>query len=139
MDDVYKLPVTGDAVIIRDDRVLLVKRRNEPYKGQWCLPGGFMDEGESIEETVVREAREETGLGVEPKGIVGVYSKPKRDPRGHVLTVAFLCSAKGGRAKGGDDASDARWFSLNDLPELAFDHGGIVKDAKKLLNRVGDE
>jgi 8-oxo-dGTP diphosphatase len=123
--------VTADAVIIREGKLLLVKRGIEPFKGFWALPGGHLNEDESVEEALVREAHEETGLQVEPLEIVGVYSKPGRDPRGHTVTIAYLCKLVGGSLEAGDDASEVNWFPLDSLPDLAFDHSEIIKDAKK--------
>jgi ADP-ribose pyrophosphatase YjhB (NUDIX family) len=105
--------------------VVLVRRRNPPPG--WALPGGFVDYGESAEQAARREAAEETGLEVELVAVVGVYSDPERDPRGHTLTTAFAARAWGDPA-GGDDAAEARAFSLEGLPRpLCFDHGLILE------------
>ncbi|MDD5317400.1 MAG: NUDIX hydrolase [Candidatus ainarchaeum sp.] len=118
-----------DCVLIRGKDVLLVKRDREPWKGKWALPGGFMEFGETAEEAVIREAREETGMETRPVRLLGVYSSPSRDVR-QTVAIAFLCAAvKNAEPKGGDDASDARWWHLSALPELAFDHGKIIRDA----------
>ena len=113
--------------------VLLVKRGNEPFKGMWALPGGFMEWGESCETTVAREIREETGLrGLKFKQF-GVFSTPGRDPRGTVVSVTYLARAGVNlrRVKGGDDAAEARWFPVNKRPRLAFDHDLVLRAALK--------
>lgn len=109
-------------------RVLLIRRGRPPFEGRWALPGGFVEYGETTEETCVRETREETGLGVEIEGLVGVYSRPDRDPRGHTVSVVYRCRAVDGDIEGGDDAAEARWFAPNELGGIsfAFDHAEIV-------------
>lgn len=125
--------VTADAVIIDNDRILLIKRGIEPFKGMWALPGGHVDYGERVEEAAVREAKEETGLDVKVIKLTGVYSDPNRDPRGHTMGVAYLCEAKGKKPRAGDDAKEVWWWPLDDLPDLAFDHKLIVADAVEQL------
>ncbi len=122
--------VTADAAVIERGRVLLVKRGEPPFRGMWALPGGHVEHNERVEDAAVREAREETGLEVEPVRLVGVYSKPGRDPRGHYITIAYLCEAAGGRPEPGGDAEEVWWFPLGDLPRMAFDHAEIVEDAR---------
>ncbi|HDD67335.1 MAG TPA: NUDIX hydrolase [Candidatus Thorarchaeota archaeon] len=132
----YRNPTpTVDIVILKENDLLLIRRGREPFRGKWALPGGFIEYGETAEEAAVREAAEETGLTVELEGILGVYSDPNRDPRKHILTVVFVAHPMGGEAKGGDDASEARWFQLDTIDEgvLAFDHGLIVRDLKRWL------
>ncbi len=130
----YKNPaLTVDGVLIEDGRILLIKRGREPFKGKWALPGGFVEYGERVEDAVIREFKEETGLDTEIKALVGVYSDPKRDPRGHTVSIAYLLERKGGELKGGDDASDANFFDIEGLPELAFDHAKIIEDALRLI------
>jgi len=121
--------VAVDVIIVRPDgSLVLVRRGKEPFKGYWALPGGFVEYGETVEEAAIREAREETGLEVKLKGLIGVYSKPDRDPRGHVISVAFLAEEIGGRLRPASDAAEVRAFL--ELPkELAFDHSEIVRDA----------
>jgi len=121
--------LTVDAVIIEDDRIVLVKRKNPPFKGMWALPGGFVDYGEVVEDAVQREAREETGLDVEVSRLSGVYSNPRRDPRGHTVSIVFVCRRVGGVLKASSDAADVGWFPLDDLPDLAFDHRTIIDEA----------
>ena len=130
----YKNPkLTVDGIILRDNKILLVKRKNEPFKGKWSLPGGFVDYGETVENAVVRETIEETNIKTKIKELLGVYSSPNRDPRGHTVTIAFLLSVISGEAKAGDDAEEAKFFELEELPDLSFDHGKIINDAIRRL------
>ncbi len=121
-----------DAVIVREAKIVLIRRKNEPYKGMWALPGGFAEEGETAERCCEREAQEETGLRVKARKLIGVFSSPERDPRG-AIAGAYLCEVLGGELKGGDDAKEAKWFSLDELPELAFDHKKIIEAARKMI------
>jgi len=121
--------LTVDVIVRRGKSVLLVRRKNEPFKGRWALIGGFVKYGERVEEAARRECREETGLEIELEKLVGVYSDPGRDPRGHVVSICFLARAVGGRLKAGSDASEARFFKKIPWKELAFDHAQILKDA----------
>lgn len=127
----YKNPLpTADIVAIRDGKVLLILRKNPP--SGWALPGGFIEYGESAETAATRELIEETGLEARNLLLVGVYSKPGRDPRFHTLTVAYKASV-GGLLNAGDDAQEAKWFDLHSLPEhIAFDHRDIIMDAVML-------
>ena len=130
----YKNPIpTVDIIIEKDDQIVLITRKNEPFKGKLALPGGFADEGELIEDTAKREAKEETSLDVELKEILGVYSIPDRDPRGHMMATVFIAEPKNGTVKGGDDAVAAAWFKIDEkiLNELSFDHKKIVTDYLK--------
>jgi len=120
---------TVDAVIFIEGRVVLIERKNPPHG--WALPGGFVDEGESLEEAVVREALEETGLSITLDEQFHAYSDPARDPRRHTISVVFLAHAEGS-PKGGDDAARAELWPLDALPEtLAFDHGKILEDVRR--------
>ena len=123
-----------DGVLVEDGTVLLVRRRNPPFAGNYALPGGFVDVGETVEAAVVRELREETGLAVAVDRLLGVYSDPARDPRGHTVSVTFLVRREGGELAGADDADEARFFPLDALPPLAFDHGRILADARRVLS-----
>ena len=120
--------VTVDAVAVRDGRVLLVRRGREPFEGRWALPGGFVDRGERLEEAVLRELEEETGATGRIAGIVGAYSRPDRDPRGHNVSVVYSIEVDGEEVSGGDDAAEAAWHDLGSPPGLAFDHDDILED-----------
>lgn len=121
--------LTADAVIVYEGRIVLVKRRNPPYQDQFALPGGFVEIGETVEQASKREAKEETGLDIELIKLLGVYSDPSRDPRGHTVTVCYL--ARGfGKLKAGSDAKDISLFGVNEIPRLAFDHNKIIENAK---------
>lgn len=126
----YKNPkITVDGAIIKNDKILLIKRKNDPFKGKWALPGGFVEYGEKVEDAVIREVYEETGLKTKIKKIIGVYSDPNRDPRGHTITIVYLLDIIGGDLKSNDDASDAKFFNFKELPDLSFDHNIIIKDS----------
>lgn len=135
----YKTPsLTVDAVVISENEdIVLINRRNDPYKHFWALPGGFVEYGETVESAIIREVKEETGLDVELNSIVGVYSEPERDPRGHTITICYIARESGGKLKADTDASDAQYFHKNEVLrlKLAFDHEIIIKDAYKLLYR----
>jgi 8-oxo-dGTP diphosphatase len=128
----YKNPrLTVDGAIVQDDSILLIKRNIIPFKNRWALPGGHVEYDEKVEDAAVREVLEETGLKVEIEKLFGVYSDPGRDPRGHTVTIVYLMNVVGGKLKSGDDASDARFFELEKLPPLAFDHNKIINDIKR--------
>ena len=137
-DPGYPTPrITADVVALAgppDARlVLLVRRAHDPFAGMWALPGGFADEYEPLEAAAARELVEETGIALPdpPSRIVGVYGQRGRDPRGWTVTAAYLVDLGDGPppVSGGDDASEARWWPLDALPPLAFDHASIVADA----------
>jgi len=127
--------LTADCVVFATRKeggsaLLLVKRGGDPYKGMWALPGGFMEMDETLEACARRELLEETGCRVEgPMKEVGSFSRVDRDPRGRTVTVAFMAEAEECPVAGGDDAREARWFGLDELPPLAFDHAEIVRAA----------
>jgi 8-oxo-dGTP diphosphatase len=130
--------VTADCVVITKEthpKVLLIQRGDEPFKGCWAFPGGFMDMNETTEQCAIRELEEETGLVASDLQEIGAYSKVDRDPRGRTITVAYLLITDTPvEVKGQDDAVKAEWFPVSDLPELAFDHSDIMKDAIKIYN-----
>jgi ADP-ribose pyrophosphatase YjhB (NUDIX family) len=116
--------VGAGAVVLDDDSVLLVRRGGEPLAGQWSLPGGRLELGESIQQAIVREAQEETGLAVEPLTFLGVYDLIDRDEAGairyHYVLVDWICTVAGGELKAGDDATDVCWATRNDLTRYAL-------------------
>lgn len=126
--------LTVDCVVFDDeDRLLLIRRRNPPFKGEYALPGGFVDVGETVEAAALRELNEETGLIGTIVQLVGVYSDPGRDPRHHTVGVAFLVRATStGAVLAGDDAAAAEFVQDWRTVPLAFDHRRIVEDAARL-------
>lgn len=136
----YRNPIpTVDAIIQKSSFLLLIKRQNDPYKDTFALPGGFVDEGETVEEALVREVFEETSLEIHPIEILGVYSTPTRDPRGHMMTVVFITITYGGELSAGDDAKELHWIPLDNINniDLAFDHKLIIKDYINWRNSRG--
>lgn len=126
----YRSPaITVDGVLLTNSEILLVKRKNPPFQGMWALPGGFVEYGETTEHAVVREVQEETGLVTFVSSLLGVYSDPSRDPRGHTISIVYFIHKKKGNVLGGDDAEDASFHPLNSLPTLSFDHENIIQDA----------
>lgn len=129
-----KIFVTVDVVLVKPNlkQLLLIKRKNEPFKDCWALPGGFVDENEDLEAAAKRELEEETQVKVDSLEQIGAYGKPFRDPRSHVVSIAYFGRVNDDvKAKASDDAKEANWFSINDLPKLAFDHQDIILDALK--------
>ena len=129
----YERPMlTADcAEVNRSGELLLVRRGGEPFKGCWALPGGFMEMDETIEHCAVRELEEETGIRVTEDALrlIGIYSTPGRDPRGRTVTAAYAITVDNCHADAGDDAAEVRWWPLNALPPMAFDHAQIIADA----------
>jgi 8-oxo-dGTP diphosphatase len=123
-----RLSITVDAVILKENKIVLIKRRNAPFKEYYALPGGFVDYGEKVEDAVIREVKEETGLKTKIEKLVGVYSAPDRDPRGHTITIVYKLNITGGKLRSGDDAKEIGLFALDKLPKLAFDHEEIIGD-----------
>ncbi len=133
----YKIPsITADIFIFDDDfNFILIKRKNNPYKDCWALPGGFVEYGESVETAAIREAKEETNIDVELKNLVNVYSKPDRDPRGHTITVAYTAKGNMNEMKADSDAKEIAIFSSENLDDIniAFDHDEIIADCLKIV------
>ena len=121
-----KPSIAVDVIINYNNKVVLIKRKNWPVG--WALPGGFVDYGETVEHAAVREAKEETNLKISSIKLFGVYSDPKRDPRGHIISVVFTANGKG-RLKAKTDAADIKIFTKDKLPKnIVFDHKKILKD-----------
>ncbi len=121
--------LTVDAVIVKDGKIVLIKRKKEPFQGQYALPGGFVEYGETVEAALRREVLEETGLVVDVSSLVGIYSDPLRDPRGHVVSAVFAAVIVSGALVSGSDAAEANFWEITNLPPLAFDHAKIIQDA----------
>ena len=143
MSYTYKYPrpaVTADVVAItkeEEPKVLLIQRGFEPYQGCWAFPGGFMEMNETIEECAIRELQEETGLKLASMVQVGAYSKVDRDPRGRTITIAYLAVVDEPLSViAQDDAAMVEWFSIKNLPTLAFDHNEIMTDAISMYNKI---
>jgi len=126
------LLATDCIVFDREGRVLLIRRGHPPYKGRYALPGGFVEIGETVEAACRRELEEETGIRVRKLTLVGIYSDPKRDPRGHCVSVAFMARVNSAKPQAGDDAAAAEWVKNWRREKLAFDHAEILADAVRL-------
>lgn len=143
MSYTYKYPrpaVTADCIVITKEaepKVLLIQRGDEPFKGCWAFPGGFMNMDETTEQCAIRELEEETGLVVTTTHQIGAYSKVDRDPRDRTVTVAYLAIVDTPvEVSGQDDAANAEWWPLSALPKLAFDHDKIIQDAITVFQKL---
>jgi 8-oxo-dGTP diphosphatase len=138
----YKYPrpaLTVDAAVFRERKgllkILLIQRDKPPFEGKWALPGGFVDMDETLEEAIARELEEETSLKNLELKQLHAFSAPGRDPRGHTISVVFMgILTSGQQVKAGDDARNAKWFAIDQLPDLAFDHDDIVNLAINKFN-----
>ncbi|MBQ7489743.1 MAG: NUDIX hydrolase [Bacteroidales bacterium] len=142
MSYTYEYPrpaVAADCVVFgfngRELQVLLIERGNEPFKGCWAFPGGFMNMDETAEQGALRELQEETGLDINRIKQLGAFTEVQRDPRGRVVSIAFYALVRPAEVTGGDDAKEARWFALDDVPRLAFDHDYILRKAMQQLRK----
>jgi len=136
--NIYKSPsLTVDGILEVGGKILLVKRKNPPFKDFWAFPGGFVNYGERTEEAVVREVFEESGIKTKVKDLLGVYSDPNRDPRGHTVSVVYVLEYIGGSPKGLDDAKEAKFFNIDEIEDmdLAFDHKTIFRDYLKFRDK----
>lgn len=129
-----KPSVTTDCIVLKStseqSKVLLIKRKHDPFIGKWALPGGFVEIDEDLMDGAIRELKEETGLRKIDLKQFGTYGKPGRDPRGRTISVVYYGFVQEGESyvTAGDDAAEACWFDLKKLPLLAFDHGEIIHD-----------
>ena len=137
-----EIPFVGvGAIIIQDTRVLLVKRAHPPIQGQWSIPGGVLEVGELVREAAIREAREETGLIVEPGELLGVYDRILRNTEQrvqyHYVLIDFLCRSVGGELQAADDAAEVGWFTREELPalKLAADTVDVIQKGFGKLGR----
>ena len=133
--------ITADCIVFGYDpkktlSVLLIKRRNEPYKDCWAFPGGFMEIDEDLETCARREVLEETGMALGEVFQFRCYSTVDRDPRERIVTVVHFAFEPLAEVKGSDDASEARWFNIDDLPQLAFDHRTIIDELFEFLEDI---
>jgi 8-oxo-dGTP diphosphatase len=133
----YRNPIpTVDTIIQKDSKILLVKRKKDPFKGYLVLPGGFVNQGERVEDAARREVKEETSLDIELVDILGVYSEPKRDPRGHIMSTVFIGEISQNNDKvdaiAKDDAATIEWINLEvENTSFGFDHKKIISDYRK--------
>lgn len=128
------ISIATDLVIFKiiegEKHILLIQRKNNPYQGQWALPGGFVETDEKVITAAARELQEETSVEVEEKDLrfINFFDEPNRDPRGRIISFAFAAEVPPEtRHQAGDDAKEARWFAVDQLPELAFDHKKIIE------------
>ena len=130
--------LTTDSVIFyfgpEGTEVLLIRRLSEPFKGQWALPGGFLEDDEPLEKGAARELEEETGIKIDQLFQIAAFGDPERDPRGRSVTVAFYGTVISKvEVLGSDDAAEAGWFPIAGLPKLAFDHRNIIQAALRKI------
>jgi 8-oxo-dGTP diphosphatase len=141
--DKSRNPVPTIDIILSENsnsnKVLIIKREKDPFKDYFSLPGGFVNEGEKVEDAVRREAEEELLVKVEPIDILGVYSDPNRDPRGHIMSITFIAKITSGELKAGDGVAELRWIEINNLTNIkfGFDHSKILDDYQSWLKNKG--
>jgi len=128
-----KSPILAvDGMFLKGEKILLTRRNKQPFFGYWVMPGGHVDYGETVEKAIKREMKEELGISVKIKKLFGVYSDPKRDPRYHTVSVVYLLEKTKDKIRLSEEASEFKFFPLNDLPKkIGFDHWKIINDLKK--------
>ena len=133
--------VTVDIIVLKNfenhPEILLIERKNEPFKNMWALPGGFIDKDEDIETAAYRELAEETSIQDIKLSQLHTFGKPGRDPRGHTISIVHIGFLQNNNQKiqSGDDAKNLQWFSINELPDLAFDHQEIIHYALRIIKK----
>jgi len=133
--------VTVDIIVFKNiennPEILLIERKNEPFKNMWALPGGFVDKDEDIKTAAYRELAEETSIQDIQLSQLHTFGKPGRDPRGHTISIVHTGFLQNSNQKiqAGDDAKNLQWFSINDLPDLAFDHQEIIHYALRIIKK----
>jgi len=145
MSYTYEFPrpaLTVDTVVVRGEReheVLLIRRKHDPYAGKWAIPGGFVDENESLEEAARRELKEEANVDARALEQLYTFGDKGRDPRGWTVSVVYLTKVDGAKLnpRAADDAAEVEWFSLKKLPPLAFDHDKILSVVQSRLDEKG--
>ncbi len=127
-----------DAIIVKNNKIVLIKRRYDPYKNFYALSGGHLEHNETFEEACVREVREETGLKVKIRKLINIYSSPKRYPNCDTISVCYWCIVLSGHLHTSNETTEVRWFFLSEIPnKLAFDHAIMIKDyLKSTKNKV---
>lgn len=128
MTPVDKPILVVEIIVEINDKLLLVKRKKDPFKGYFSFPGGTVSLGENVEDAIRSETLEETNLKIAPTDILGVYSNPMRDPRGHRISVVFVGKVVNGDAQAGGDADSLEWLPVDNQTPLAFDHHKILQD-----------
>ncbi len=131
--------VTVNWVITKGNKILLQRRAKPPFENRWEIGGGFVNYGETVEDALIREVKEETGFDIEPEEIIGVYSDPKRDPRKHSISIFFAVKIIGGKLRINKEVKEFKWFQKNeiDFNSLGFDHAKIIKDYLKWKKNKG--
>jgi 8-oxo-dGTP diphosphatase len=128
MNPVEKPTLVVNIIIEKDDKLLLVKRKKDPFKGYLSFPGGTVSLGENVEDAIRSETLEETNLKIAPTDILGVYSNPMRDPSGHKISITFVGKVVSGDAHAGGDAESLEWVPVDEQTAFAFDHQKILQD-----------
>lgn len=127
--------ICADGVVLNKDKVLLIKRKIKPFKGFWTIPGGHIDFGETSQESLIREIKEETNIDVEVEQLIKIYDNPKRDPWGHIISIAYLCKPINANTvfEENEEVESLYWCSINALPEnIGFDHRIMINDAIRM-------
>lgn len=131
--------LTTDAILEKNNKLILVKRKWPPAKGQWALPGGIIQLNETAENAIKREVKEETGYDCQPEKLVGVFDDPERDPRGRAISICFKCKAKQKTTNETNETTAVKAFEQDSLPELAFDHKKMIEKWKNSKNTDSDK